>query len=367
MILRDNRHVLIVEPNPDGHRLHYVALLVREILSEGAEVSIATATRTSQSDEWNMKLGGFAAQIAVEHLTVFNCAEIRSAATRLRVDHVVIPDGDSYAYALAVPGAWAGPITVSVLVMRPSGQPSKIPGLAGLKTAVKRSVLFVANSRRTTRIYTLKSATWRGFSILPAVRDPVTTHRTVERRSVLPGAVSEHRYWFGVVGVVGYRKNLPMVAEALSGLDCSKIGLVIAGRVEPGVLQAAHDHLQRVRQAGGMVKIIDRLLGDQELDQLIAEVDCVVLAHSNEGSSGVFGKAAALGTRVVASGAKSLREDCRGIPSGSKWVPLKAGAIRKAMSQATRIGSPSRSVVASPSDFAQSLLQWKSASFLERS
>jgi hypothetical protein len=88
------------------------------------------------------------------------------------------------------------------------------------------------------------------------------------------------------------------------------------------------------------VVVVDRMLEDVELDSAIAAVDCVVLAHSNEGPSGIFGKAVMSGTRLIASGASSLRQDAQAVATHATWTPLSADAIARAMGDAAAADRP---------------------------
>lgn len=357
MSRNEKRRVLIVEGNPDGHRLHYVKLIVEEALRNQAWVTVATSSLAKASAEWQMYLGHFASQISTIEIEDIGVQSIHQVAADLAVDHVVVPDGDAFAYALAAPQSWSGQATVSVLVMRSTGQHSSIPGISGLMTAVKRVLLLMANCHPNVRIRILKSSSWQGISMPPALRDPVTININGQLgERVIIKEIPGGRYWFGVLGVIGPRKNLPLIAAALASLERSDVGLVVAGRIQPGVREAAQRSLTRLSDAGGVVKIVDRLLEDDELDQLIDALDCVVLAHSNEGPSGIFGKAVACGTRVVASGAKSLKIDCRTTADGAEWVPLEIEHMRIALSRAIGMEPPTPFSIASAQDFAAGLL-----------
>ena len=103
-----------------------------------------------------------------------------------------------------------------------------------------------------------------------------------------------------------------------------------------------------------MVK--DRLLSDLELDAAIRRVDCVVLAHSNEGPSGLFGKAAAAGTRIVAAGAASLRADAGAIPEVAAWSPLDVVGLGAELDLARRKPRPDPIQGLSATDFCTALL-----------
>ncbi|GAP53570.1 hypothetical protein AHiyo6_01350 [Arthrobacter sp. Hiyo6] len=302
-------------------------------------------------------MAAVASEIGVEILGDYSLRSIGRLSNELKADHVVVPDGDAVAFELAKGRRWPGRGSLTALVMREKGQPSKIPGGAALKTFAKIALLQLANLRPEVEIRILKSAPWRGFSFLPVSRDPVSLCSTSTKSNrincrVLP----EGPYWFGVVGSVGHRKNLPLVAAALAALDCADVGLAVAGRIEEGVLNRAQPFLDRIQANGGQVKVIDRLLDDLEMDNFVVELDCVVLAHSNDGPSGILGKAVAAGTSIVAAGAPTLRADCRQVGSSAEWVRLTEKQLSKAFARATKKPRPQPDLLSSPAEFAWGLL-----------
>lgn len=349
-----SRQILVIEGNPDGHRLFYVALLAAAATAAGDTVTVGTTREAASSLEWSVHMGTVSPLVKVLFLDDYSLGAISAVASSLKSDHVVIPDGDSFVYELSRGKRWSAPGTVSALIMREKGQYSAVPGLTKLMTLVKTALFLIASTHRRVEVRVLKSAPWRGFSLLPVSRDPVTMIRPdgQDSRSLVP----EGGFWFGVVGSVGYRKNLPLVAAAIASLNRSDLGLIVAGQVDSRVLDLAEPYLQRIRHNGGSVEIVDRLLGESEMDQVIAEVDCVVLAHSNDGPSGILGKAAAAGTRIVAAGAATLRSDCRHIGPGAHWVALTEQALAVALALATTKPRPQPRLVASPEDFATNLL-----------
>jgi glycosyltransferase involved in cell wall biosynthesis len=353
------RRVLVVEGNPDGHRLYYVSLLVSAATEDGNEVFVATTERAINSSEWRLHLGHLASGVSLHQMTDFSLEAIGELSRDLEIDHVVVPDGDSCAYEIAKVGRWLGHGTIAILVMREMGQPAKVPGLAMIKTIAKRIALQRANQTSRVQIRVLKSSPWRGRSALPVSRDPVSLirHEIGDEKpvNVLPSGF----FWFGVVGSIDPRKNLPLVASAVASLNRKDVGLVVAGQVRDSVLDSAEASFQRIRAAGGRVVVIDRLLEEAELDQIIAELDCVVLAHSNEGPSGILGKAMATGTRIVAAGAATLRADCKNIGVGAQWAPLDERLLGASLGLAVRTPRPTPSTSASPSEFTSGLLGTK--------
>lgn len=353
-----SRRVLIVEGNADGHRLFYVSLLASAAAAAGEEVLLATRASVISSPEYAVHMAKFGSQLKLTTTEDFSVRDVERLCRVHAIDHAVIPDGDSFAYQLSKGHPWTWRGTVTALVMREKGQPSRVPGSALVKTAVKGVLLQAAHCRRGVEVRVLKSASWRGFSLLPTTRDPVVLN--AKNKCTEPHALpslSKSRFWFGLVGIIGQRKNLPLVAASLASLGRPDIGLLVAGRVEAGVLEEAEEHLERIRGYGGQVTIVDRLLSDEELDLAVRQLDCVVLAHSNEGPSGILGKALAAETRIVAAGAKSLRLDCRHIGQGALWAPLDEQRLSVALAKATNVPIPDANSFASAQEFASGLLR----------
>lgn len=349
-----SRSILIVEDNPDGHRLYYVSLLASVAAASGDSVTIGTTKEAVASPEWLVHIAPMSNQVGVVFLDDYSLSSIGATAQTLHIDHVVVPDGDSVVYELSRGKRWAGHGTITVLIMREKGQQTAVPGVALLTSMAKTALFLSASVRPKVDVRILKSATWRGFSMLPVSRDPVTLTPAVlgKRATLLPCEA----FWFGVVGKVGHRKNLPLVAAAIASLGRGDVGLIVAGQVDQGVIERARPHIDQIRRNGGAVQIVDRLLGDSEIDHLVADLDCVVLAHSNDGPSGILGKAVAAGTRVVAAGASTLKSDCRHIGSGAQWVALRPEPISKALARALEIPRPRPRLLASPTEFASELL-----------
>lgn len=177
----------------------------------------------------------------------------------------------------------------------------------------------------------------------------------LKKRSLSWGLDPE-TYWFGIVGAVSERKNLPLVVDALANLQGGKVGLVIGGQIAPNVRGEIPKLTGRLTLGNVAVVIHDRLLDDVELDSLICAVDCVVLAHSNEGSSGVMGKAVAVGTRIAAAGARSLKVDCGEAPRSAGWSHLTETDLKHLLDRCSRLEAPTPLLGPSSRDFVSALL-----------
>lgn len=335
------RSVLVVEPKTSGHRLYYVRLLVEEILAQGQIAIVAGSKSARTTSEWAMHMGHLDGLIEFVEIVDNTSDEVSRTARQAAVQHVVVPDGDALAMELGWRRRWKSDATLSVLVMREPDQPSVVSGTKGGKGFVKTLLLHSATRLDRVKIYVLKSSLWKGKSRLSFVNDPVSlaADPRVLRRAGTSWKLSEEKYWFGIVGAITERKNIPMIVAALKQLDCRQIGLVVAGKISEGV--KATLEIEDLKQFGLESVVHDRLLSDFELDSLVATLDCVVLAHSNEGSSGIMGKAAALGTRIVSAGALTLKVDACTIPNHAAWGPLTENDLTNLLSNSTYLGRPS--------------------------
>ncbi|TFD17436.1 hypothetical protein E3T26_02075 [Cryobacterium sp. TMT1-21] len=286
-----------------------------------------------QSPELSIHLADLDARVEVMYHLEFSGEGIAELTRQLRPALTVIPDGDGIALEVGRTARWSGHGELSLLIMREAAQPTSVPGLANLKTVLKLIVLQRARAVSGVRITLLKGALWRGKSGFPVARDPVTIEASAHHIQTIRSSWGLHEevFWFGVLGAVSARKNLPLVAEALTKFGNPGIGLLIAGSCDSSAMSEAQEALNALRRTGARVTLVDRLLEDWELDSAVAAVDAVVLAHSNESPSGLFGKAAAAGTRIVAGGSKSLKRDSSVIGSLAIWSPLGLNQLAEAL------------------------------------
>lgn len=327
--------VLIVSENISGHRLSYVRLLTDHALAMGMRVTLALPEAAPGSETFQVHLAAIRDAIDVVSPSNFGVPALNALAVSLGVSKTIVPDGDRLLYEIARKGGWTRG-QLSLLIMRPGGQ-SHGTLVRHLQSAVKAALRMVARQRKGVRPVVLVSAiTWDGST--RRAPDPVrlvcTSSDVSQTRDAWPDG---ERYWFGVVGALDGRKNIRLVASALATLEGRKVGLVLAGR---GDVTDAHRELARLREIGVPVVRRDVLLSDLELDSIVAALDCVILAHSNEGPSGIFGKALASGTRIVTAGADSLRRDAALRPEAAAWTPLAEQPLREALATATRSERP---------------------------
>ena len=327
------RRTLILEKNATGHRLYYARILANACALAGHRSTLVLSSDAKQSPEISIHLSALDERVERLYRSDFTYEGIVKLTHEFEPTLTVVPDGDDIAAEVGRRARWAGHGALSLLVMRESTQPVRIPGVMWAKTQVKQMLLSRARAVPGVRVAVLKGALWRGSSKYSIARDPVT----LEISSLSVQAVRddwglrEEIYWFGVLGAISERKNLKLVAEAMTAVDDPHIGLLIAGTCEPSALIEAQPALTSLRNTGARVVIVDRLLEDWELDSAVAAMDAVVLAHSNEGPSGLLGKAAAAGTRVVAAGARSLKVDSATMGSLAVWAPLALAPLSMAL------------------------------------
>lgn len=354
-----DERVLIVEQNSTGHRLFYARLLVEAALGRGASVSLLLGPDSDETAE-AIHLAALPTEVRVLREDVLTLEQIESLSQVEAVTRTVVPDGDRFALRLAKRRGWHGAGRVTVLVMRERAQP-RGAGISSRTVASLRSSLRTLAFKRVAAmpavdLRVLKSAGWTGKArFVPAI-DPIRIMAGAGdgSRFRTRHGLGDDRYWFAVLGAISGRKNLDLVLDGLRGVT-APYGLLVAGRIDEDVAESVKDRLRELEQDGTAV-VIDRLLTDEELDAAVTAVDCVVLAHSNEGPSGLLGKAGAIGTRVVAAGADSLRRDLEALPGLGEWDVLSSGALTSLLDRATLLPRPRGLLDVGSSRFTDALL-----------
>lgn len=338
--LQPMSEVLIVEPDPRGHRLYYVRILVDAFLAQGRSVVVLTTTTTLRSSEWNTHLAGATPRLEVRVTTDFTLPALAQAANETGADLTVLPDGDGYLVS-ALRQGWRGTGKLSLLVLRADGQPRKA-GLRHARGAAKKTLAWLAGLRPRVRVSALRSPLVERRGPLRWAPDPITVNCSeVDVREIREQLDSYgDRYWIGIFGFVTARKNLPLIVEAIMGEP--DIGLLVAGSFDADVARAAGPLLAEFTRTGGVVHHMPAPLNDAEFDGAIRAVDCVVAAYSNEGPSGVILKAAAAGTRLILAGAMSLKRDAMSLGESATWSKLDSEQIRQAIQRAKRLPRPNK-------------------------
>ena len=341
--------VLLVEDNPSGHRLDYAGIVARAALVRGHRVLVAVPDGAETSPESRMLLPGGVEVVPLPGGRT-TAPAVALAAARSGADRTFVLSADDLVGPIARSG-WKGPGELSLLVMRPRSQ--RTGAAARAITAVKSALRAGARARPGVRVRVLTSAI-DDASGPCTVRDPIRfTATEADVAAFKASADLDHGFcWVAVVGVIAARKHVPLVASALTGLPFT--GLLLAGRVEEQERAAIDRAVLELEQAGHPVRRVERLLSNTEFDAAVGAADVVVVAHGNEGASGVLGKAAAVGTPMVLAGARSLAEDAKRLQGLAHWVPLDRDELRAAVGRARRESSSVS--VATEEEFARVLL-----------
>ena len=329
---------LIVEPNPNGHRLTYVSLLVDRCISQGREVRVMTSPAAIGSAQWAVHLGEKSVQVITKPLDNFTLDGIARVAAQTDASLTIVPDGDGFLIP-ALRKGWEAPGTLSMLVMRADEQAKK-PWLRHTQGIAKKMLVLAVGFRSNVRVCALRSPLVKRRGFIRWAADPVNLSATPERvremRNRLEG-YGKH-YWIGVFGSITPRKNLPLIIQAI--LDQPDVGLVIGGSIDPDVSAAIAPLLDEFSAAGGRVLKLPGTLTEVEFDSAISAVDCIVVAHTNEGPSGIVLKAVAAGRRLILAGAKSLKRDAAHLREQAVWSELDAKALAQSICQAKISSDP---------------------------
>jgi len=352
--------LLIAERNGDGHRLYYVSLIAAAAARHGFRTVVALSPDVS--DELiEVHLADVAKVAEIVRVEASTVVALQAMADRLGASIVIVPDGDHLALELGRGRPWRSPARLRLLVLRWDAQRKgrRVAPAARLKVFAKRCLLRLASRRSRVEVFVLRSPLWRGRLGLPTVIDPVTVIASAEdtRRLIADWNLADDRVWLGVLGAVSARKNLDLIAAAMTAVPHRRLGLLVAGSVDTETAERLEDRRRELEATGHQVVVVNRLLRDAELDCAVAAVDVLMLAHSNDGPSGLLLKAHALGTTVIAAGAASLRDDLAAMRrSGDHWCELSRDSIARALAEVSPLRSRSFDGHGSGDSFARPLV-----------
>jgi glycosyltransferase involved in cell wall biosynthesis len=304
---------LLVEPDPGGHRFQAVANVARLAARDG-EVLVLTSKRATADDAFRVYLSD--APVQVEEVfdeiyppTARIVAEIAARCRTRDVRTVVVMDADQslkwwWRYA---PRAFRGlprrPRVVFFLTRYPARL--RITDGFGWKLRVAKATLalvaMTTGSLHRVAGFAGREDLSRGWLVKRA-RDPEICGAHSRDRAALRAefGLPVDRHLVGIFGVISERKNAHLIWEAmqLAGADAD---LLLAGSVQPEV-KAWIAALPGEQQSH--VQLFDGFLSNDVLDKLVAAVDVAPIALTNNGPSGIMGKALAAGVPVVSAGSR---------------------------------------------------------------
>jgi glycosyltransferase involved in cell wall biosynthesis len=317
---------VIVEPDPVGHRFQAVAN-VALVAQRTTDVVLLTSTIGTDHDAF----GAFLSDLDLEVEPRFDVIHpptrdmARAVADLCRthdVETVVVMDADQalkrwwYVARREFRGLPRRPRVVFMLTR----YPAKL-GLTdwfGWKLRLAKGSLAMAAKATGTLHHVAGFAGRDDMSrgwLVKRARDPeicmAHSRDRVQLREEL--GLPQDRTIAGVFGVIEERRNAPMILDALdqAGLD---VDLLLAGGVRPEVW-AWLDGLPDDRRRRVIVR--DGFLPNDVMDQLVAAVDVAPIILTNNGPSGIMGKAHAAGVPVVTAGSEVRAREIRATDGGA--------------------------------------------------
>lgn len=342
---------LIVEPDPGGHRFQAVANVARLAARDGEVVLLTSRGAPARPEFENFLAGlGLAVDDRFTHIhppTAELLAAVAEHAAAGPVGRVVVMDADQslkrwwYLAPRALRGIRPRPRIVFMLTRYPARL--RLADRVGWTLRLTKATLALA-AMATGSLHRVAGFAGRedlaaGWLVKRA-RDPAICGAHSRDRAELRAALGlpAGRRLVGIFGVIGDRKNAPFVLDALvaAGDDAD---LLIAGAVREGMpAWLAGLPAERRRR----VHVRDGFLPDDELDRYVAAADAVAIALTNNGPSGIMGKALAAGVPVVTAGsvvrARELAVTRAGVAT-ELAVPTFAAAVRQVLDEPAPVGA----------------------------
>jgi glycosyltransferase involved in cell wall biosynthesis len=333
------RDVAVLETDPTGHRLHYLAHLVGAL---GADrCTVLTGAAAARSEEYSLLVAPLTDATVVLPDTGSPRALLKAAvdaARRSGARTLVIAEADPFLVPLLrlLLRRPRLALELRLLLMRTT----TVGGPERLRPATLVKPVLVALLRRfpQTRMFFLTDAFGvvsrrRGYGGLQPVQDPVLRPESEQhtRPSWFPPA---GRPVVGVFGVVSPRKNLPVLVAAMR--DVPDAALVVAGRLFDEVRSYVDGDAEVARlRAEGRLVVVDRLLEPTELADALACADVVAVLHDNDSPSGILAEAALRGTPSLVPEGGWLARVVRATGTGAV-VPLDPAGVAAGIARVVR-------------------------------
>ncbi|RZI96478.1 MAG: hypothetical protein EOO67_00160 [Microbacterium sp.] len=370
--MADRAATLVVDPDHTGHHFQSVSFVVEQAARTGPVV-LLTSRGASATDEFAAHLGDQHAAGRLEVVEALSgvlpgTADVARAVaetcrTRPEIGHVLVMDGDQPLkrwWRVAPPALeglaprprvtfmltryparllltdWSGwrlrvPKATLALVARVRGCLDRVVGFSGRDDVGNGLVVRRIGDPNDCAAHGSERARWRSELDLPA--DALLV---------------------GVFGFVSERRNAPMILEAVrsEGLD---VLLVIAGSLTPEV-RAWVDGLDEHGRSRLLVR--DAYLDNPTLDRYIAAMDAIPLLLTNNGPSGIMGKAESAGVPVVTAGSVVRAREARALGAGEACdldVASVGRALRTVLAPGYRVTTRDTDLV-SPARYARAML-----------
>lgn len=363
---------IVVEPDHGGHHFQSVSFVVAEASRVG-DVVVLTSQGATATEEFAAHLGEQHRDGSLAVLEVLDgirpptdeIARVVAAECRRRPGavHVLVMDGDQ-----ALKRWWlVAPRHLRGLASRPrvSFMLTRYPARLALTDSTgwrlripKATLALMAMARRCLhRVVGFSGRDDVGAGwVVRRIGDPndCTAHASQRERWRAELDLPVDTRLVGVFGFVSERRNAPMILDALVAEDLDAV-LVVAGALTPEV-RAWVDSLAPHARARLLVR--DAYLDNPTLDRYIAAMDVIPLLLTNNGPSGIMGKAESAGVPVVTAGSVVRAREARALGAGEACdleVGSVGGALRAVLAPGYRVTTRESDLV-TPARYARAML-----------
>ena len=354
---------ILVEPYPGGHRSQAVAN-VAAVAARTGDVLVLTSKGASEDPTFQEYLGHTDHPVeecfsSLYPSTMEVAREIASRADRHTT--VVVMDADQalkrwwYAAPLAF-GVRRRPRVVFMLTRYPAKL--ALTDWVGWKLRVPKALLALVamctGSLHRVAGFAGRDDMTQGW-IVKRTRDPAICTAHSQDRAALREelGLDPDRRIVGIFGGVSERKYPDLVWDALQTRKI-EADLLLAGGLSDGVaawVEATPGSSQ------SSIVLRPGFLSNEVLDKLVAAADVVALAMTNNGPSGIMGKALAAGVPVVTAGSEVRAQETRATGAG-ETADFNAESIGAAIERALQVDAlrPSTVPPATAEEFAERIL-----------
>jgi len=360
---------LIVEPDPGGHRFQAVANVARVAMAAGSPVILLTSTIGRDDVAFGVLLADLQLTVearfdAIYPRTADMVRAVRDLCEDHDVDRVIVMDADQSLkrWWYVAPRAFRGLEPRPKVTFMVTRYPARLGILdrTGWRLRIPKATLallaMATGSLHRVVGFAGRDDLSRGW-VVRRVRDPeiCLAHSRDRARIRSELGLPADRKLVGLFGVIQPRKNAPLILAALKSADLDA-DLLLGGELSPEVRAWVCGLPEEDRRR---VIVRDAFLTDLELDQLVAAVDVAPIALTNNGPSGIMGKAIAAGVPVVTAGSRVRAREVVALDVGQAVdldaVSLGIG-IRDALARGTGTERASAIPLATPEEFARALL-----------
>lgn len=335
---------MVLETSLSGHRPVYVREIVAEAVRREIAVVLATTHEVLDDPGFTDHFGPLAESIALATVAGgISASGLQRLAADSGCDLVIVPDALKYGLPLLFGVTRKYPMLRILIMNDPRWHAGHRP-LASLVAGAKLLGLLASAARPGVELLWLRPQGTKPSRRV--VIDPLLLEASIEEveieasrmRAVLQ--MDPSVFWFGVVGVLDSRKNIPMVAEALELIaseSTQKVGLALLG---PWASESARQSAERCLSDPAFPLVQrDRPMTNHEMNVAVAALDCVVMAYSTNAPNSTTAKAAALGVRVAAAGSQTFRRFAR-VLTGSEGATLEVEGLALEMRASMRRDAP---------------------------